>query len=166
MKKFWLLFFLPLAANAQTDCQDPFNPPDSYYQCNNPDYNPVCGCDGTDYRNACAAQHWGGLLYWTDGICGDFSMDIYPTIVKDEPDGLPHLSIFMKYAGTASLTIFNDFGKLMFEKNFQSGLSNDFVPGAHPYELKEAQTLPRGIYLVIVTVGGNRKYRKIIRVTE
>jgi hypothetical protein len=165
MKRLLLLIFLPFFSSGQ-DCKDPYNEPDSYYQCNHPDYSPVCGCDGKNYRHACAAEHWGGILYWTDGICDDFEMDVYPTVVSDQPNGLPRLSIFMKYAGTASLTIYNDFGKLMFEKNFASGLSNDFVPGANPYEMYEAQTFPRGMYIVVVTVHGEKKYRKIMRITE
>jgi hypothetical protein len=166
MKGFLLFCLLPIFGAAQTDCEDPFNLPDTYYQCFKPNYNPVCGCDGKDYRNACAAEHWGGLLYWSDGVCGDFDMDIYPTVIKDDPNGLPRLSIYMKYPGTASLTIFNAFGNLMYEMNFSTGLSFDFVPAANPYELYEAQTFPRGIYIVIVTVNGNKKYRKIIRATE
>ena len=31
--------------------------------------DPVCGCDGQTYINACAAEHWNGVTSWTPGAC-------------------------------------------------------------------------------------------------
>lgn len=33
------------------------------------DYNPVCGCDGVTYSNACVAKYFNGVTSYTNGPC-------------------------------------------------------------------------------------------------
>ena len=167
MKKAWLIFFLPILCEAQTDCKDPYRLPDTYYQINMVQYSPVCGCDGFTYRNEQAAYWWGGINYWTaNTICDDFDIDVYPSLSTSTSTERVHLRIFMKYAGTATVTIYSSFGKLMFTKLFATSSPGQIMPEANPYDLDEVDFFPRGIYLLIVTVNGEKKYRKIIRATE
>ncbi|MEC7693653.1 MAG: Kazal-type serine protease inhibitor [Bacteroidota bacterium] len=35
------------------------------------DWNPVCGCDGVTYSNACYAANYGGVTEFEEGECGD-----------------------------------------------------------------------------------------------
>ncbi len=166
MKRFLIIFFLPFIASAQSDCEDQYRGKDKFYIIST-DYIPVCGCDGRTYRNSDAAYWWGGINIWTSNtICDDFDIDLYPNVSTSDITIPAHLRIYMKYPGTASLTIYNNFGKLMLQRRFETSLPEQVINDANPYDLYEVQTFPRGIYILIVTVNGNKKYRKIIRVTE
>lgn len=166
MRKILMIVFLPLLAKGQTDCKDAYREPDLFHIIIT-DYDPVCGCDGKTYRNSDAAYWWGGINTWTSNtICDDFDIDVYPNVSTSNSTVPPHLRIYMKYAGTATLSIYNNFGKLMTEKLFQTSLSEEIIPDADPYDLYEVLAFPRGVYILIVTVNGDKKFRKLLRVTQ
>jgi hypothetical protein len=166
MRKFLpIIFFMPLVSFAQ-DCEDLYRTPDEFHIVAT-EYEPVCGCDGQTYRNSDAAYWWGAINTWTSNtICGNFDIDLYPTVVTSGSTVPPHLRIYMKYGGTASMAIYDSFGRFMFEKRFDASQTEMVIPEADPYDIVEAQGFPYGIYVLVVSVGGDRLSRKFMVVTD
>ena len=153
--------FLVIGSNAQTTncCKDTIIQPDTFYPCYTPQYEPVCGCDLVTYRNACAAEHWGGLvnngycpLGWTDGICGNFDFDFIPSGITYQP---VQLSIYLKKASSATVYIYNRYGALMSSFYFRTYNSNEIVSSEINFQGFEI-----GIYLAMVVVNGEQQTKK------
>jgi len=158
------VIFFPLFSGAQ--CVDEFRTADKFHIVQT-EYNPVCGCDGNTYRNSDAAYWWGAINYWTSNtICGNFDIDLYPTVVTSGATVPPHLRIYMKSGGTASMAIYDTFGRFMFERLFEATQGDMIIPEADPYDIVEAQSFPYGIYILVVSVGGDRLSKKFMVVTE
>ncbi len=164
----FLFILIATDALAQTCCKDTTRVPDTYFQCNTPQYDPVCGCDLVTYRNSCAAENWGGLinngscLGWTYGtVCGNFDFDFIPSGVEYQP---VQFSLFMKSTGSATLYIYNRYGALMFTDFFYSSIPAQIIS-----RQIDLQSLEIGIYLAVLIVNGERqskKFGKVINTTR
>lgn len=162
MRGLFLLFALLIhqVASAQFfgECVDSSLIPDSYYKCDKY-FEPVCGCDGKSYRNPCAARFWGGLNNWTsNSVCTNFFIDFYPTAVTYFS---PTFSIQMKQAGSATMYIFDDFGRLKYQR-----LYTVYDPSVIRSEEVPAETFDMGIYILVVVAGGEKQAIKFAKVVD
>jgi hypothetical protein len=161
---FCILLFLSLATGASyaqtftVPCKDPQRIEDIFYHCYD-QYQPVCGCDGVTYRNACSAEYQYTLFYlnWTDGPCTNFDFDISPNQVVDQ---LP-LRIKKKREGYFSVNIYDVYGHIYF-----SGVLNYTANPSEPYQLFEIPVLgfEQGVYIIEVITDGEQQLKKFFKV--
>lgn len=139
-------------AQINQPCVDPGRV-DPYYQCNDPSFLPVCGCDQVTYRNECVAFRNGGVNQINhDGVCqNDYVFAaIYPTLVAD------NITLYLQFfdKGSALIQIRSSFGKIMFSQNFLSLSSRQF-------SLERAGYQP-GIYYFFVISGNFSQVVKFV----
>lgn len=139
-------------AYGQFNCVDS-NRINPYYQCE-AYYNPVCGCDGKTYRNSCSAYNQGGNN-WNqfDGVCDEFDFDFYP---NPSASILNFAIVFKNNFSSASIVIYDIYGKLAYQRNVLGVQRSDFII--------ELSTMRDGMYVMWVLSGGKAKFRKFVKV--
>lgn len=101
-------------------------------QCNDPAFNPVCGCDYVTYRNVCDAYQRAGVNYWTSGVCAGFFVDIFPNPVRD----LNYLQMNAQFrdneSGNLTVLLTDSYGRVVYQRyqNYTNKLTLyiDFTP--------------------------------------
>lgn len=86
---------------------------DAWYQCNDPRFQPVCGCNRKTYRNDCVSfRNFGVNDIASDGVCREdyFFFDFYPNIASHS------MQFYLQFyeQGNVTIEIRDSYGKLMY----------------------------------------------------
>jgi hypothetical protein len=150
MKKLLVvLLFLPILGFGQ--CLDTLNFPNlNPGTACNPEFIPVCGCDGVTYRNLCHAQY-ATVLQWVDGPCEQVAIDIYPNPVAN----WLYLTVATKFEANVDIYIFDRNGNIMYSQ-FLRSVTNQYLT-------IPTNDLEKGLYFVGAESNGVVQLLKFIR---
>lgn len=153
---------LPLNGYAQiwVDCIDS-NRVNPNYRCNDPSFDPVCGCNNVTYRNGCEMYNVGGVNYpstTSDGVCSNdyFYTFFYPSPCTDRINFNMQFA-YQEYA-PVTLQIYSVFGNLMLSQSYTS-ITSSPSPPITIY----LTNLKSGVYTLVVRANGVYKIAKFVK---
>lgn len=143
------LLLCAFIGNAQHGCYDPLLVNENSY-CN-PDFEPVCGCDGITYKNECFARNYNGISSSTYGPCSQVAFELRPNPVQD----FVEIEIVLRYKSNAQILIYNMQGHLQYRRILQDL--------DHFSQRLTVTNLNNGLYLVVVESGGVYSYQRFLK---
>ena len=161
---FLLISCLPFFMKAQlvNPCVDS-NRINPFYQCNDPNFDPVCGCNSVTYRNGCEMTNVGGVNYpapGQSGVCPNdlFYYEFYPNPVRNTLNF--NMQFTAQQTSPATLQIYNVFGTIVYTQ-----LLNNLADFPTPPNSINITGLESGVYVLLVQSQGVNKVSKFIKHT-
>jgi len=131
------------------------------YRCNDPAFDPVCGCNNVTYRNGCEMYNVGGINYpstTSNGVCSNdyFYTFFYPNPCTDRINFNMQFA-YQEYA-PVTLQIYSVFGNLMLSQSYTSITSNPSPPITI-----YLTNLKSGMYTLVIRANGVYKIAKFVK---
>ncbi|MFA6262330.1 MAG: Kazal-type serine protease inhibitor domain-containing protein [Bacteroidia bacterium] len=147
-----LVVFIPVTSLRAQDCVNQALVNSTYF-CPNPEFYPVCGCDGKTYRNLCEAQMRNGIQYYTDGPCTGFEFDILPNITATYLEFTLVQSVNPSFV---KMIIMDAWGKFLVIENVS--ITPRF------YRSIDVSWLMQGVYFILVyDSNDNYRFRRFVK---
>ncbi len=145
------LFVLFLSGNKQLSAQCIDSTHIQYGGYCDPQWIPVCGCNGVTYRNDCFSRN-AGLVSWNYGICDAIDFDFNPNPPSN--DGYIDIHAIMRTPGYMNVQLVDRFGRIYYSTAFSN--ISDFT-----FQIN-VKGFPAGMYLLNLWCNDGFKVKKIV----
>ena len=114
-----------------------------------PQWIPVCGCDGITYRNDCFSRI-NGLTSWNYGICDAVDFDFNP----NPPTDYINVNAIIKLPGFMQVQLIDRFGRIFYSTSYNN-------PGQMSFQI-DVNGFPVGLYYLTIWCNDGFKVRKVL----
>lgn len=148
-----LIFLTLLPFMGQAQCLDTLRFPQAPGTACNPEFYPVCGCDGVTYRNSCFAE-WATVLQWAEGPCEQVAVNLFPNPVVYQL----FAQIATKFETDVQVYIFDRNGNIYYQADLRNIEYETLIIPVYDFD--------QGLYIFMAQSGQDVVLEKFVKWNE